>query len=703
MGALDRHARVGLRVASVCAAVWLISISACSCSRHPVQADAGAVDGKLDGLRDGGTREGWTGDGWPPKDGDRGDLGDGGSLVDVRYDGPNDLGDGSGPPLVEPAVVEYCSPGGWCWQGRQRPEISAAWARDDGSVIHTVGWGGVIGRWDGKSWSGVSLDSGAALFALWGFAPSATQPATLFAVGANGAIAQHAAGSWTEQAPLSSDALYDVWGSSPSDVWAVGENGTTLHFDGVGWQQVSTPTTVTLRSVDGSGPNDVYASGAGVLLRYDGTSWKSFAGPAKGWSPSYARRISVLGPQEIYLLGDSTWRFDGTSWQEEKVYVHTDALWADGAKRRGLGQGYVLEKIGGIWMRQPIPGCAFFQGLDAGRVWAHGTLAIWKKTVMHLAPSLPPGGPGGSCEVLDPGAQTGAAVAKSAGIWGTSGQNVYATLGGISHFDGVRWTRQLAHGDQVQGIWGADANAIFAVGKAGRMLQSDGTAWRDLPRVTNQDLHGVWGSSANDVYAVGANGVRLHYDGTSWTTAPGTMSYVLQAVHGCGPQDVYAVGHSALSVGRPTAVVLHKSQGAWQLIGPLGGWRAWDVRCRGPNDVFLVGDYTAQNGVVVSKNATRLAAHYDGTSWSRWQTNAPGTLHSLAGRPGDVIYAASNMGEIVRWDPAAAPLNGWHVFKSFSRTIGGSPVPFFGAWVDPSTGDYWVGSNNGFLVYRPSP
>jgi hypothetical protein len=57
----------------------------------------------------------------------------------------------------------------------------------------------------------------------------------------------------------------------------------------------------------------------------------------------------------------------------------------------------------------------------------------------------------------------------------------------------------------------------------------------------------------------------------------------------------------------------------------------------------------------------------------------------------------------VRWEPSTAPLDGWDLSKSFAPTSGGSPVPFFGAWVVPTTGDYWVGTNNGFLAYRPTP
>ena len=52
----------------------------------------------------------------------------------------------------------------------------------------------------------------------------------------------------------------------------------------------------------------------------------------------------------------------------------------------------------------------------------------------------------------------------------------------------------------------------------GLILKYDGTAWS--PLLTGRPtcgLRGVWGSDANNVWAVGEAGTILKYDGSSWS------------------------------------------------------------------------------------------------------------------------------------------------------------------------------------------
>jgi hypothetical protein len=61
------------------------------------------------------------------------------------------------------------------------------------------------------------------------------------------------------------ESLYDVWGTSPSNVWAVG-NGVIIHYNGLEWSNVQSPTTGAINSIWGSSESDVWAVAGGEFL-----------------------------------------------------------------------------------------------------------------------------------------------------------------------------------------------------------------------------------------------------------------------------------------------------------------------------------------------------------------------------------------------------------------------------------------------------
>ena len=126
-------------------------------------------------------------------------------------------------------------------------------------------------------------------------------------------------------------------------------------------------------------------------------------------------------------------------------------------------------------------------------------------------------------------------------IWGTSPKDVWAIGGGIAHYDGISWTpaaeditKTLAHAGSVgaarcgglNGIWGASASDIFAVGVCGVILHYDGAGWSLTQMDPAEHLYRVWGLTGRDVYAIGwcgegcgpEDGIILHYDGSGWST-----------------------------------------------------------------------------------------------------------------------------------------------------------------------------------------
>jgi hypothetical protein len=167
--------------------------------------------------------------------------------------------------------------------------------------VFAVG-GDEIWHYDGATWQftasmGASITEGTlSLRRVWG-----SSSTDVFAVGtrymANQAIASiwHYDGTGWEFMPSGTEgARWDVWGSSSGDVFVVGDTtgsygsdkGLISHYNGSTWTNSIAANTPTLQGVWGSGANDIYAvgggarngfccMGAGTILHFDGSTWKT--------------------------------------------------------------------------------------------------------------------------------------------------------------------------------------------------------------------------------------------------------------------------------------------------------------------------------------------------------------------------------------------------------------------------------------------
>jgi len=134
-----------------------------------------------------------------------------------------------------------------------------------------------IRHYDGTEWSKVySADEGL-LYDIWGSSPS-----DIFAVGAaryyrefrrmgtEGSLILHYDGnSWSEMDSGIDYPLGDIWGSGPDDVYAVGGRGTIIHYDGDTWSEVDSGTTDGIKCIWGWTPDDIFA----YPIRYNGEAW----------------------------------------------------------------------------------------------------------------------------------------------------------------------------------------------------------------------------------------------------------------------------------------------------------------------------------------------------------------------------------------------------------------------------------------------
>ena len=163
------------------------------------------------------------------------------------------------------AAANIPSSGSW-------PGLEDVWADAYGEVFTGGNSVFVTNKGHGlNTWT--SLSTKLCPYGIW-----ATSTTNVFTVG-HGIIRYNgtnctSANPCTEMNSGTTKVLYNVWGSSHSDVFAVGENGQILHYDGNAQDKwtpmaVSGLSTVTLRGVWGSGPSDVYAVGSGgTIIHY---------------------------------------------------------------------------------------------------------------------------------------------------------------------------------------------------------------------------------------------------------------------------------------------------------------------------------------------------------------------------------------------------------------------------------------------------
>lgn len=351
--------------------------------------------------------------------------------------------------------------------------------------------------------------------------------------------------------------LFDVWGSSPTDIYAVGVSGTVIHNDGSIWKPVdfgSNQGPWDIQGLFGFG-KDVTAVGAGGLilkLASDGTVTQE---P----SQNNGTLLAAWGnsPTDMYAVGQAgtILHNQGSGWVKEPVGTAADIQSVFGVgsfevMAVGLG-GTVLRRIDGLWQAEDA-GVTF----DLYDGWASGTKNIWvvgdQGTVLRNE--------GNGWTTVDPGV-----LAAFRTIWGASATDIWIAGGGgkIARFDGTQWA-DLSTADENDwfSIWAIKDLAIVA-GDKGVILQKKGTGeWTEMRNpFAPAPITSLWGDGAKNVYAAG-NGFVLHYDGNAegdWEVfATVAVSTTWRGVCGSGPDNVILVGAGG--------VAMRYNGGSWAIL-----------------------------------------------------------------------------------------------------------------------------------------
>lgn len=149
-------------------------------------------------------------------------------------------------------------------------DLRAVWGSASNNVL-AVGSSGVIRRYNGTSWSGMTSDTSQNLYGIWG-----SDSNNVFAVGEQRTVVKFNGSSWSEidyyyswWSP--SPTLYGVWGSASNNVFAVGSSGIIRRYNGASWSDMTSGTKTQLNGIWGNAANSMFAVGnGGLIIRNDG-------------------------------------------------------------------------------------------------------------------------------------------------------------------------------------------------------------------------------------------------------------------------------------------------------------------------------------------------------------------------------------------------------------------------------------------------
>lgn len=359
------------------------------------------------------------------------------------------------------------------WDGTQlapvdptRTQLSAAieaiWGtgRSDIWLGNIYAGSSQVGHFDGSRWT--HRDAPSSVTALAGSSSS-----SVFALGRPFGISHWDGASWASLIKPQRGASA-VWGADGKSVWAVGGSGTIVKWDGSTYTQQDSGTAAALTQVFGLDASRVWAVGLGVLLRWDGTTWKAMSGVPSTLS-------GIWGSKE------------------------TD-LWGIGSSGGSSGTGLVHHFDGSTWTTSQLSGAAALSaihGTDASNVWVLDSLgqvfkwdgAAWEK------------------QDISTGGRLRSIFARAADdVWAVG------LAGATAHWDGATWTAMdIPFTEDLAGVYGSAGNSIWAVGSYGRILHWNGSSWQRPDSGTSQPLTGVWVSATGELFvAAPSSGQLLH-------------------------------------------------------------------------------------------------------------------------------------------------------------------------------------------------
>lgn len=491
----------------------------------------------------------------------------------------------------KPAPTGLCSDDKWCFENPlpHGNGYSNVWAHSPTNVFAVSG--GVVTHYDGAKTRVIKSGLKSTLYDVWG-----TSPTEVFVCGTLGVVLKYDGATWTPLNTGFSGTLYSVWGTSGANLYAVGYSGKVLRYTGLYWNTEKTPTTATadLKSIWGSGPTDIHAVGdKGTALRYDGKDWKETNPP----TTSMIHDVWGSGPTNVFIAADHSTgnylRFNGTSWSTPAPAVSKTksiyGIWGSGHTNvYAAGVYSFMARYNGTSWSDHTPGAYLhFRGIS-GSGAKFVALAGDRDGVL--------------LKFVD-GKYYGHMHDNVYGfplwaVWGSGPSDIYAGGDKMLHHDGKSW-KVMANSPPhpVYAIWGSDPTTVFAAGTGKDFSRRVGNKWVQVPKGTSNTMYAIWGTSATNVYMVGDSGTMVRIQGTGISAVvPVSSGHKYSAVWGTGPTNVYVVGKGG--------VIVHFNGAKWTQIKNFTTTTTADLTGiwgSSHSDIFVVG--------------TSVAIHHNGSTW----------------------------------------------------------------------------------------
>jgi hypothetical protein len=246
----------------------------------------------------------------------------------------------------------------------------------------------------------------------------------------------------------------------------------------------SDPSGSSTASTGPPGPSTGAEVSSGVVDPDTTTGVDSTGPPPTGWVV-----VEELGPERGMAM--AVW---GEALEGARV--------VGGQVDETASAGFVLQRIGGAWVDDPLPSgtpMLHWVGPAGADVWLVGRDGTTLRRegdawVVHATPTN----------------------VTLWGVWGASESDVWSVGGDgvddaptLLHFDGVAWelaglpAELPADSNALFKVWGADASHVFVAGDGGVLLSGPGPAWDADVSESIAPFIAVRGRSATDVVAVG--------------------------------------------------------------------------------------------------------------------------------------------------------------------------------------------------------
>ena len=237
----------------------------------------------------------------------------------------------------------------------------------------------------------------------------------------------------------------------------------------------------------------------------------------------------------------------GDSWQALNSNVSDDlfGVFGTGTEIYVVGaNGVILHSVDGMQFSPEDSQT----GVDLHSVWASDPARVFVGGAGSLVLRSIDGG-----TTWDP--RPNAASTTITGIWGLDADTVYAVAEAalITSIDGGdQWSYEILSINAHTDVWVGAGGHIFITNDGGVVTSWESDHWLKTVFGANSAMYGIWGASVNDLYIVGQWGLiaRTGDAGVNWVSEDAGSDETLRAVHGGGDR-VLAVGDAGVIVSRP--------------------------------------------------------------------------------------------------------------------------------------------------------